>query len=328
MKICVLGAGNFGTTIANVVAKNGYKIRLWNWEGDPEPINQIKKHSENKKYLPNVKLSENIKPTFDMEEAVKNADMVFYIVASSAIKKVVEKSGKYIEKEQKLVNFAKGIESGSLQLTTNIINNLEASKEENIATIAGPAIANQLAKEQFTAMNIASNSKETIFQIEEVLENDYLSLSPIGDMIGVQIGSAFKNVYAIALGIADGFDLPLNTKSALLTVALKEISELSVAMGGKKETVYSLAGVGDLVGTALSKSSRNRTFGEYLAQGYSLSEAKQKVNQTVEGIEAAKVLDELAKKHKVKHNFAKLIYSCVQEEKCVINRSKLFNLIG
>ena len=327
MKICLLGAGNFGTTIANVVAKNGHEVRLWNWEGDPKPIEQIRKHQENKKYLPDIRLSENIKPTFEMDEAVKDADMVFYIVASSAIKKVVEKSGKYINKEQKLVNFTKGIDSDSLQLTTKIISNLDASKKENIATIAGPAIANQLSQGQFTAMNIASNSQRTISQVEKVLENDYLRLSAVRDMIGIQLGSAFKNVYAIALGVADGFDLPLNTKSALLTIALKEISELSVAMGGRKETVYSLAGVGDLVGTALAKSSRNRTFGEYLAQGYSLSEAKQKVNQTIEGIEAVKVLSQLAEKNEVKHDFAKLIYSCVQQEKCVINKRKLFSLI-
>ncbi|MFB6182193.1 MAG: NAD(P)H-dependent glycerol-3-phosphate dehydrogenase [Candidatus Magasanikbacteria bacterium] len=328
MNICILGAGNFGTTIANTIAKNGYEVSLWNWDGDSEPIKQIQSNQENEKYLPGIKLSDNITATLNMKQAIDGADMVCFIVASSAIKNVVEQAGQYITSEQLLVNFTKGIDSESLKLTTETIKELDKSNKENIATLAGPAVANQLSKEQFTAMNIASENSTTIEKIKEVLQNDYLKLNETRDMVGVQVGSAFKNVYAIALGICDGMDLPLNTKSALLTIAIEEIAELAENMGGEKETMFDLAGIGDLIGTALADSSRNRRFGEYLAQGKTVPEAKQTVGQTVEGIEAVKVFCELADKFDIPCKFANLVKGCIEAGTCNFDKEHLFNLFN
>ncbi|MFB6226602.1 MAG: NAD(P)H-dependent glycerol-3-phosphate dehydrogenase [Candidatus Paceibacteria bacterium] len=326
MNICVLGAGNFGTTIANTLAKNGNKVSLWNWDGDPDPIKQIKTHRENKKYLPEINISDKVTATLNMQQAIVGSDMVCFIVASSAIKETIEDVGQYIESDQLLINFTKGIDSESLTLTTDIIKGLNNSRAENIATLAGPAVANQLAREQFTAMNLAAEELSTADEIKDVLENDYLKLKRTRDMIGIQVGSAFKNVYAIALGICDGMDLPLNTKSALLTIAIEEIADLVEKMGGDRETMFDLAGVGDLIGTALADSSRNRRFGEYLAEGKNVEEAKQAVGQTVEGLEAVQVFCELADKFDISCKFAKLVHGCIQTGTCSIDKEHLFSL--
>lgn len=310
--VAVLGAGNMGTSIANVVASNGYEVNLWNYEGDPEPLKQIAEFGENKKYLAGIKLSKNIKPIQDLAEAVKGSNIVFFVVPSSFITEIVKRAAVHLSKTVICVDASKGMDEKSLEIIPNIITaSLPANLKKKVATISGPAIAIDMVKGGFTAMNIASKNSKSITAVKKVLENKNLKLIPTDDIIGVEVTGSFKNVYAIAMGLCDGFALPMNTKAALLVIALKEISVLVKKMGGRFETVYDLAGLGDLVGTGLCATSRNRRFGEFIAQGLRKAEAVSKVGQVVEGIKAGKTLYDLNKKYKIKSPFAEMVYKII-----------------
>ncbi|MBI4992978.1 MAG: NAD(P)H-dependent glycerol-3-phosphate dehydrogenase [Candidatus Magasanikbacteria bacterium] len=310
--IAVLGAGNMGTAVAQVLADNGHEIRIWNWEGDHLPLQQIEKYHENKKYLPKVKLSKNIIPKYKIEKALENAEIIFFVVPSGAMEHTISFAARSIQHDAILVDVSKGIEPHSLRIMTEIIaKHVRASLRKNIATISGPAVAGQMASKRYTAMNIASANKIAIKKVRDAMENKYIKLIPTSDVIGVEVGGSFKNVYAIAVGMCDGLGLGLNTKAALLTYALCEIADLIKAMGGKKDTAYELAGVGDLIGTSLCPESRNRTFGEYLGKGMSGKQALKHMKQTVEGVDAINCLLRLAERQKVDAPFAKTIFACV-----------------
>jgi len=310
--VAVLGAGNMGTAIAQVLADNGNEVRIWNWEGDHIPLRQIEKNRENKKYLPGVKLSKNIIPKNKIEEALENAEVVFFVVPSGAMEYTISFAARSIKNNAILVDISKGIEPNSLRLIPHIIiKHVRPELKKNVVTVSGPAVAGQMVAKQFTAMNIASKNKKAIKKVIEVFANKYIRLIPTTDVVGVEIGGSFKNVYAIAVGMCDGMGYGLNTKAAILTKSLEEIANLIGAVGGRKHTAYELAGLGDLIGTSLCSDSRNRTLGEYMGQGMTAKKALKKIKQTTEGIDATKCLLRLAKKHKVEVPFAKMIGKCI-----------------
>ncbi|HBU07269.1 MAG TPA: glycerol-3-phosphate dehydrogenase [Candidatus Magasanikbacteria bacterium] len=310
--ITILGAGSMGTALAQVLATNGHEVRIWNWEGEHEPLKQIEKNSENKKYLPGVKLSKNIIPKFKIEEALFEAKVVFFVIPSGVLEHTVSFAARSISNDAILVDVSKGLDCQSLQVMSQIIaKHVRTSLRKNIVTISGPSIAIQMVSKQYTAMNIASKNNKAIKKVIAVLENNYIKLVPTSDVIGVEIGGSFKNVYAIAMGMCDGLGYSLNTKAALLTYALEEISQLIKVAGGKRHTAYELAGLGDLIGTSLCPDSRNRLFGEYLGKGVKSSQAIKKVGQTVEGVGAVQCLLHLANRHHIHTPFAKIIYACV-----------------
>jgi len=323
--VTVLGAGNMGTALAQVLADNGNQVRIWNWEGDHTPLRQIDKYRENKKYLKGVKLSKNIVPKYNIEEALENSHVVFLVIPSGAMEHTISFVARSISHKAVVVDVSKGIEPQSLSIIPHIIcKHIRPKLRKNVVTISGPAVARQLVEKQFTAMNIASKNKKAINLVIKVLENKYIRLFPTSDVVGVEVGGSFKNVYAIAIGMCDGLGFGLNTKAALLTYALKEISVLMKAMGGRKKTAYELAGVGDLIGTSLCADSRNRQFGEYLGKGLSPLVARKRVKQTVEGIDAVKCLMKLAKKHKLHTPFASMVYHCVTSSKSPASTFQFF----
>ena len=311
--LAVLGAGNMGTAVAHVLAVNGHEVRIWNWEGDHGPLKQIDKHCENKKYLPGVELSKKIVPKYDIEEALEGAEIVFFVVPSGAMEHTISFAARSMQNKAVLVDVSKGVEPQSLRLIPHIIiKHVRPKLKRNVVTISGPAVAGQMAAGHYTAMNIASKNRWAIKKVREVMENKYIKRVPTSDVIGVEVGGSFKNVYAIAIGMCDGLGYGLNTKAALLTRALDEMACLIKAMGGKKKTAYGLAGLGDLIGTSLCQDSRNRTFGEHLGKGIKGGPALKKVKQTVEGGDTAKCLLRLAKKHGVLVPFASMIFHCIQ----------------
>ncbi|MFH1946800.1 MAG: NAD(P)H-dependent glycerol-3-phosphate dehydrogenase [Candidatus Magasanikbacteria bacterium] len=310
--IAVLGAGNMGTAVAQVLADNGHEVRIWNWEGEHLPLKQIEKYGENKKYLPRVKLSKNIIPKFELKEALSEAEIVFFVVPSGAMEHTISFASRSIEHKTILVDVSKGVEPQSLRLIPHIIiKHVRPELRKNVVTISGPAVAGQMVKKQFTAMNIASKNKKAIKKVVEAMNNEYIKLIPTNDVIGVEIGGSFKNVYAIVVGMCDGMGYGLNTKAALLTKSLEEIANLIQAMGGRKHTAYELAGLGDLIGTALCPESRNRTLGEYLGKGMKGPQAQKKMRQTVEGVSATLCLLKLARKHKVRVPLAEMVNECL-----------------
>lgn len=312
ISISVLGAGNMGTAIAQVLASNGHDVRIWNWEGEKLPLEQIQKYGENKKYLKGVKLSSNLKAYFSIEETLKKSAIVFLVVPSFAIENTIKTARDFLAKNSLIVDCSKGVDSKNLDLIIDVIkNNLDKEMSKNIFSISGPAIAGQLAKKNFTFMNIAGVNKEGLKKIKKVMENNYLKLIEIDDLIGIEIAGSFKNAYTIALGICDGLKLDLNTKAIFFTLALKEIAILIKKMGGKESTIFELAGIGDFLATAFALESRNRRFGENLASGLTLEKSLTKVGQTVEGIEAVKCLQRLAKRYSIKMPVNELLFTCL-----------------
>lgn len=314
--ISVLGAGNMGTAIAQVIAKNGFKVKLWNRNQDILPLVQIKKFNENKKYLKGIKLSKNIIPESDLQKALYGSQIVFFVVPSSAMSEMIKKTVQFLPCGVVCVDASKGIDEKSLFLIPDLMEKIiPKCLQELIVSISGPAIARDMAEGKFTAMDISSKSKKAVDLVKMVMENKDLKLFATNDVVGVEITGSFKNVYAIAMGICDGLEMPMNTKSALLVLALNEISLLVKKMGGKIETVYGLSGLGDLVGTGLCEISRNRRFGEYIAKGMDKDSACEKVKQVVEGIGATKTILNLGKKYKLKLPFAEMIYKVVWQGK-------------
>ncbi|MFA7244645.1 MAG: NAD(P)H-dependent glycerol-3-phosphate dehydrogenase [Candidatus Magasanikbacteria bacterium] len=310
--VTVLGAGNMGTAIAQVLADNGNIVNIWNWEGDIEPLEQIEKHHENKKYLKGVKLSEKIIPKYKIDEALENSEIVFLAIPSNVLEHTIAFASRNIKNRTIVVDLSKGIDAKSLQITSFVIaKHLRTGLKKNVVTVSGPAIASQMVDKKFTAMNIASKNSRAIKKVREIMENDYIKLVPTKDVIGVDVGGSFKNVYSIAIGMCEGLGYGLNTKAALLTYAIREIADITKAMGGKRHTAYGLAGLGDLIGTSLCEDSRNHRFGKYLGQGMTADKAKEKVNQTVEGIEAANCLVRLSEKFNLDTPFAYTIYHCI-----------------
>ncbi len=312
LTVAILGAGNMGTALAQMVAKNGHTVRIWNHSGDAGPLKQIKEDQENKRYLPGIKLLPNIIPEADLESAVRGALVVIFVVPSNFMEGLIKQAVPFLACGVVCVDASKGLDEKSLGLVSDVIEkNLPKCLRQEVVSISGPAVAIDMVKGGFTAMNVASGSLKSIRLVKQAMESGSLKLIATQDVVGVEVAGSFKNVYAIAMGICDGLKYPLNTKAALLVIALKEISELIKKMGGKPETVYDLAGLGDLVGTGLCATSRNRRFGEYLASGLSNDGASKQVGQVVEGVNASQILKKLSKKFKIKMPFANMVYDIV-----------------
>jgi len=310
IKVSVLGAGNMGTAVAQVVAGNGFSVSLWNHAGDLLPLQQIEKYGENRKYLKGIKLSRNISAEQDMKEAIRGAGVVFLVVPSFCVDTIARQMSKFVRAGTVCVDVSKGLVEKPIGLVTDMISsNLPVSCKKKLTTISGPAIARDMASGSFTAMNVASSSTASINLVKSVMENNNLKLLVSDDMIGVELAGSFKNAYAIVFGMCEGLNLLMNTKSALLVYALAEIDSLIVKMGGKSGTVYGLAGLGDLVGTGFCLKSRNHRFGMYLAKGLSVDRALKKVGQVVEGKTAVMLLCKLAKKKGIKVPLANMINS-------------------
>ena len=313
--IAVLGAGNMGTAVAMVLADNGHRVQIWNWEGDIKPLKDIEQYHENKKYLRGYTLPHNIVACYKIDDALLGVSQVYLVIPSSVLEHTISFAARHIPKNTIIIDVSKGLCPTSLRITPHLIQkHVRPELKKNIAAISGPAIAVQMAEKKFTAMNVASKDMRIIQKVQDVMENDYLRLVPSNDVIGIQVGGAFKNVYTIAIGMCDGMGYGLNTKAALLTYALAEIKDMIVAMGGKKQTAYELAGIGDLIGTSLSPHSRNRTFGNYLGQGLTTTQARKKVTQVVEGVEATQALMRLSREYHVHAPFAHMVYHCISSK--------------
>ena len=298
LKVAVVGAGNMGTAVAHIVAQNGHSVQLWNHKGDLLPLRQIAKSGVNKKYLPDIELHSNVIPQPSMQKALEKAVVVFIALPSFCIEQVIIEISKYIEPKTICVDLSKGICPDSLLLVPEVIRaSVPASCKKFVSTVSGPTIAKDLATGVLSALLVASKSSYAISMIKQVLQNKTVKLYETNDITGVELCGAFKNVYAVALGICDGMNMEMNTKSIIVTNALQEMKIIVKKMGGKIDAVYGLAGVGDLIGTGFCIKSRNRRFGQYLAEGMSPDFAFKKIKQVVEGVAAATILSKLAKKH-------------------------------
>ena len=296
-KISVIGSGGWGIALTILLHKNGHDLTIWSF--DKKEAEELKKTRQNKTKLPNILLPEDIKVTDDLREAVDNKDILILAVPSKAIRSVSKSLKNIIKDNQIIVNVAKGLEEDTLETMTDIIEEELKDKNPKVAVLSGPSHAEEVGRGIPTTCVVSAHNKELTLYLQNVFMNPSFRVYTSPDMLGVEIGGALKNVIALAAGIADGLNYGDNTKAALITRGIKEISTLGVAMGGEQSTFYGLTGLGDLIVTCASMHSRNRRAGILLGQGKTLDEAIKEVNMVVEGVYSAKSALMAAKKYNV-----------------------------
>lgn len=296
-KISVIGSGGWGIALTILLHKNGHDLTIWSF--DKKEAEELKKTRQNKTKLPNILLPEDVKVTDDLKEAVDDKDILILAVPSKAIRSVSKSLKNIIKDNQIVVNVAKGLEEDTLETMTDIIEEELKDKNPKVAVLSGPSHAEEVGRGIPTTCVVSAHNKELTLYLQNIFMNPSFRVYTSPDMLGVEIGGALKNVIALAAGIADGLNYGDNTKAALITRGIKEISSLGVAMGGEQSTFYGLTGLGDLIVTCASMHSRNRRAGILLGQGKTLNEAIKEVNMVVEGVYSAKSALMAAKKYNV-----------------------------
>ena len=291
----VIGAGSWGTALALLLHHNGHRVTLWSALADEVTLLQTKRENPDK--LPGVKLPEDMKVTADLREAVSGQDMLVLAVPSPFVRSTAHQMRELVSAGQIIVNVAKGIEEATLMTLSQVI---EAEiPQADVAVMSGPAHAEEVGKGLPTTIVAGAKSRKTAEYVQSLFMSEVFRVYTSPDVTGIELGSALKNVVALAAGIADGLGYGDNTKAALITRGIAEIARLGTAMGGKVETIAGLSGIGDLIVTCASMHSRNRRAGILIGKGYSYEAAMQEVKMVVEGVYSAKAALGLAAKYDV-----------------------------
>lgn len=294
-KVGILGAGAWGIALGLVLNKNGHEVTMWTCvEKEAE---MLQKDREHKTSLPGIKLPENMKVTMNLQEAVPGMDLVVLAVASKYTRETAAKLKGMVTDGQKFLNVSKGIEESTLMTLSEIIS--EELPNTDVSVLSGPSHAEEVGRGIPTTVVVGSESRETAIYIQELFMNEVFRVYTSPDIKGMELGGALKNVIALAAGVADGAGYGDNTKAALITRGIAEITRLGVKMGGNQNTFGGLSGIGDLIVTCASMHSRNRRAGILIGQGKSMEEAMKEVNAVVEGVYSAKAAYRLAKKYQV-----------------------------
>ncbi len=294
--IAVLGAGSWGTTLAILLNENGHHVTLW--EFYEELAAALRRDRENTRFLPGVSIPDSIKIETDMSAALTAADLIVFVVPSHVTRGVARqaaKSGRITGKTM-IVNAAKGLEEKTLKRMSEVLADELPVHARRICTLSGPSHAEEVSRRMPTSVVIAGSDPELTSAISEVFFRPYFRVYTNGDLVGVEIGVALKNIIAIAAGVCDGLGYGDNTKAALLTRGLVEITRLGCALGANRETFFGLAGVGDLIATALSRHSRNRHVGECIGKGEKLDQVLAHMVMVAEGVRTTRAAMDMGKK--------------------------------
>lgn len=294
-EIGIIGAGAWGIAIAKLLENNGHKITVYS--AIPSEIDMLIQYNELTDKLPGTKLSSDAKFTTDIEKAVNDKDILVLAVASPYTKRTAALMAPYVKEGQIIVNVGKGIDDESLMTLSEVIE--EQIPKADVCVMSGPSHAEEVAKGLPTTIVVGSKNKNTAVYLQKTFMSDVFRVYISSDVKSIELGAALKNVVALAAGIADGLGYGDNTKAALITRGIAEITRLGIVMGGRIETFYGLTGIGDLIVTCASMHSRNRRAGILIGQGMSYEEATKEVKQVVEGVYAAKAGLALAKKYNV-----------------------------
>ncbi|MDO4633234.1 MAG: NAD(P)H-dependent glycerol-3-phosphate dehydrogenase [Eubacteriales bacterium] len=294
-KTAVIGAGSWGTALAILLSDNGHEVTVWSHrKEEAERIQSTRRHESK---LPGVEIPDGIVFTDQLAEAVNGKDLLVLAVPSSAIRSTSRRLKDYVTEGQIIVNVAKGIEEGTLFTMTDIIE--EELPGVRAAALSGPSHAEEVSRRMPTTCVVGAHSRELAEYIQSIFISPAFRVYTSPDLLGIELGAALKNVIALAAGTADGLGYGDNTKAALITRGITEITRLGIAMGGRQETFYGLAGIGDLIVTCASVHSRNRKAGYLIGQGRTMQEAMDEVKMVVEGVYSAKAAIALSRKYQV-----------------------------
>ncbi len=309
--VAVIGAGSMGIAMAVLLSKNGNDVRVWSPMKDE--ISMLEANKEHVTRLPGVKIPDSVEFTTDIEIATKNCDVVVLAVPSQTTRQNCKALSSIISKDTIVVTCSKGIEDDTCKLLSEIMQ--EELPHNNIAVLSGPSHAEEIARDIPTTVVAASEKIEVAQFLQDLFMTPNFRVYTNTDVIGVELGGALKNIIALCAGISDGLGYGDNTKAALMTRGIAEISRLGVAMGGKVDTFSGLTGVGDLIVTCTSMHSRNRRAGILIGQGKSVPQALEEVNMVVEGVATTKPAYELAKRLGVSMPITNEAYGVLYEGK-------------
>ena len=311
MKICVISAGSWGSALAYLLAENGHDVNLW--FRNEEKAKKAIESGENSEYLPGVGIPDKVNVCWDIRAAADSCDVFVQGAPSKSVREILEKFEPYISRNATIVNIAKGLEESSCKRLSEVIE--EVLPGRNVAILSGPTHAEEVAQKIPTAIVASSKDIKCAEFVQDIFMNENFRVYTNDDIIGVEIGGAIKNVIALAAGISDGMGHGDNSKAALMTRGIKEISSIGVAMGARADTFNGLSGIGDLIVTCTSMHSRNRRAGILLGQGKSLEEALAEVRTVVEGVNTCKTAMNLALMHGVDAPITTEIYKMLMENK-------------
>ena len=278
-KVAVLGGGSFGTVLANLAASNDYKVSLW--VRDAEQALRINSEGANTSYHPELKLSDNIQATEDLNEVMRDASIIFIATPSIIFEQIMNRISKLIDNKAYVISCTKGILENPFRSMTDVIQN---KIKNDVGVLSGPNLAKEIAQNKIAGTVIASNNEDLIKLVKDTLSSKTFKIFSSNDIQGVELGGALKNIYAIICGLADSLEVGENALGLILTRSMAEMSRFAVAKGANPVTFLGLSGMGDLVATCTSTLSRNYQLGHNLGIGMGLADAKDNVGQVAEGI--------------------------------------------
>jgi glycerol-3-phosphate dehydrogenase (NAD(P)+) len=308
LRVTVLGAGSFGTTMAHLFTQNTPTLL---WCRRREIADEINRDHHNERYLPGYTIAPELRATESLEEAVREADVLVMAIPSHGMRAVLEEVSKSIRPWVPIVSLAKGLEPGSHLRMTEVIR--EVLPEHRVGALSGPNLAKEIMAGFAAASVIAVEDPDLGRQLQGIFNCGVFRVYTIRDVVGCELGGALKNVIAIATGMGDGLGVGDNTRSAVITRGLAELTRLGVAMGGEPATFAGLAGIGDLVATCTSAQSRNRHVGEQLGRGQTIEEITKEMNQVAEGVKTTAVAMELAERYSIELPIAREVYGVLYE---------------
>lgn len=308
----VLGAGSWGTALAAHLAEVGRGVTLWG--RDPHLMARVASERTNAPYLPGIQLPVELRLTSDLAEALHGARYVIVAVPTHGFRAVMRAAAPHVHPDAVLISAAKGIETGSLCRMSEVTTE-ETAGRHPVVVLSGPSFAREVAERLPTALVAASTDEEAVLGVQEELRGPWFRLYASDDVVGVEIGGALKNVIAIASGIVESLDLGHNARSALITRGLAEMSRLACAMGGRRETLAGLGGLGDLVLTCTGSLSRNRHVGLELGRGRPAAEVLAEMRMVAEGVRTTTAALALGERHGVELPIAAQMAEVLSGEK-------------
>ena len=312
-RIGVVGAGSWGTALANLLARKGFHVAHWVFETDVK--NEMLSQRENRRFLPGVTLSDNLHPSGDLEAVVADKDLVLVVTPSHVTRDTMSRCGSAIGNDTIVASASKGIENQThLTMSGVLAEVIPGLTADRLAVLTGPSFAKEVARKVPTVVTVASSNADTAMFVQQIFVTDYFRVYTIEDVIGAELGASVKNVIAIAAGVIDGLGLGLNTRAALITRGLVEIRRLGLAMGAQPRTFTGLAGVGDLILTCTGDLSRNHTIGKQIGEGKKLNDLLAEMHMVAEGVKTAKSVYNLSRKLGVEMPISHAIYHLLYED--------------
>jgi glycerol-3-phosphate dehydrogenase (NAD(P)+) len=314
MRIAVLGAGSWGTTLAILLSENNHDVSLWTYR--PEQAALIIETRENPAFLPGIKIPKRISILTDIQEAAYKKDIIVSAVPSQFLRSVIQQIAHHELSQTIIVNVAKGIENHSLMTMSEVMLDVfEHEKKGNLAILSGPSHAEEVIQRMPTAVVSASFNMRTARIVAAAFSTPYFRVYINDDIRGVELGGALKNVIAVGAGVVDGAGFGDNTKAAIMTRGIAEMTRLGVKMGALPRTFAGLTGVGDLIVTCMSKHSRNRYVGEQVGKGRRLDDVLKEMVMVAEGVATCQSSVDLAKKHSIEMAIFSEVHKILYEGK-------------